>query len=94
MSQNLYGNDTFIKDIKNAIDNFMWGEFQRIKILDKPTEIEDQFRSKFYSWDRSDCSIVGMLNILLWYIASIENSDPWRQDEYKEVIKAIESIRF
>ena len=85
----------FVKTIEKLdISNLMYEELDRIKNLDNPSEIEDTFRSKFYSWDKGDCSITGLLNILLWYVASIENSDFCRMNEYGELIKAIENIHF
>lgn len=80
---------TLINEIKPNIDNALYSELLRLKDIE-PTNreaYEDGFIFKYYSWDKSDCSIVGMLSLLLWYVACIENSDPYRNDEYKNIIE-------
>lgn len=87
----------FTSKIKNSIDDVIWEEFQRVKncMLNKTaTNIEQEFYSRFRHWDKSDCSIVGLLTVILWYVSSIENSDPWRNNEYEHLIETIKNFSF
>jgi len=77
-------------EIKKCVEDYMWGEYQRIKELDNQSDIEANFFLKFKSWDSGDCTFVGLLKVLLWYVASIENQDIWWQDEFKDVIDFLE----
>lgn len=79
--------NTFVdKVFRTSIFEIMWTEYQRIKDLEIRSEIEDEFRSRFWSWDKSGCSPTGLVAILCWYVASIENNDPYRNDEYKALV--------
>jgi hypothetical protein len=80
---------SLINEIKPQIDNALYSEFLRVKEIEPNYRkaYEDELIFKYYSWDKSGCSIVGMITILLWYVACIENSDPYRNDEYKNIIE-------
>ena len=83
-----------MKDVENfirqSVENFLFSEYHRIKNnFENVSDLEKDFSSNFKSWDISDCSIVGSTKLLLWYVASIENQDPYRNDEYKELIESI-----
>lgn len=85
---------TFITSLKNkSFPDLMYAEYIRIKSLDSKTEIEDRFMFKYYSWDKSDCSITGLTAILCWYVASIENADPYRMDEFGELVEFLNKYK-
>ena len=69
----------------------MWVEYDRIKKLDKRSLLEDEFVSRFRSWDKGDCSPVGLVLLTAWYVTSIENSDPYRNNEYAHIIEFLRS---
>ena len=84
----------FVEKIKERIDLEIYNEVQRIRQKENRNETEDQLYSKYFSWDKGDCSIVGLLTILTWYVSSIENGDLYRNNEYKELIEFLNNIKF
>jgi hypothetical protein len=63
---------------------------QQVKISDVEQFINtESFNSEYYSWDKSDCSLVGILRILL-----IQEIRKARQDQHEyrwsELLEALE----
>ena len=79
--------------IKVYIDLYFWSLYDKIKNIDSSewTTLDNDFYLKFRAWDKGDCSEVGLIKLYLWYIASRENLDSYRDNEYKELIKMLDS---
>ena len=75
-------------ELKKSLHDLVCDEYNIAKEIppEERTKIQSTFLTKFYSWDKSDCSIVGLLSLLLWYVASLENEDIYRGNEYKSII--------
>ncbi len=71
--------------IIDKIKDILWNEYQRIKNLDEIKGLDYDFYQKFHSWDSGDCSEVGLIIFLLWYIATVNNE--MYHNDYKEIIK-------
>lgn len=74
----------------DIIKDLMYNEYNKIKNLNDRNTIENDFYIKFYSWDKGDCSDVGLLIILLWYISSKNNKQYY--ENYNEIISFCNNI--
>ena len=58
---------------------------KQIKIADiEPFINTDGFNREYCSWNQSDCSLVGIIRVLMIQEIKREHKDPYRQNEYQE----------
>jgi len=76
-----------VDDVIIKIDEFMWNLYNKINEKEKLNDVQDTFLRYFRSWNRGDCSKVGLIKVFLLYIAMLENSDPMWYNDYGELIE-------
>ena len=80
-----------MNELVDPIIDILWDIKYSLRNKENRTSLEDEFLSDFRYWNKGDCSPVGACKLLLWYVASVENQDPWRQNEYGELIDKLKS---
>ncbi len=77
-----------MKHVIDTIGDHLWSQMYELKGIENKSQFQTEFQNKFRSWDKGDCSNVGLIKIFLWYVASIQNEDYY--NEYNDLINYLQ----
>lgn len=62
--------------------------YQELKYKENKTEIEEEFMSEYYSWDKGDCSEIGLISLYLKFLLRNEQDNCYSNYEKIDLVMA------